>query len=44
MKYDFDIVTERRGSGCVKWDSNNRQVDIQKVTLTPPMAVKPGIS
>lgn len=26
MKYDFDIVTERRGSGCVKWDSNDPDV------------------
>ena len=23
MKYNFDELTERRNTGCVKWDSDN---------------------
>ncbi len=26
MKYDFDQVVERRGSGCLKWDTGDRDV------------------
>ena len=29
MKYNFDEVTERRGTGCVKWDTEHPIVNSQ---------------
>ena len=25
MKYDFDSVVNRRGTGCVKWDETDKE-------------------
>ena len=43
MKYDFDELTERRGTGCVKWDENPDKDIIPLWVADMDFAVAPTI-
>ena len=43
MKYDFDELTERRGTGCVKWDENPDKDIIPLWVADMDFAVAPAI-
>ena len=32
MKYDFDKIVERRGTGCYKWDDVPEEVKLQRLS------------
>jgi len=43
MRYDFDEIIERRGTGCVKWDENPNQDVIPLWVADMDFAVAPAI-